>query len=424
MRQLTLKLPNGKGKEVIRIAEKLEGKNLLLIPQEDADLVVVHLRNKKVEEFLQEINPIAEAEITFVPRGIITLYPPASEAPQQVREVDIKSPIEIYLGGIQSVGSIKGFIGYAISAGVVVWVGLYAQTMYLLTASMLIAPFAGPAMNAALATSAGEGSLLRKSLKRYFLALAVTILTCTVLSLLLGQKYATSLMVSVSQISEVTILLPLSAGFSGALNLVQAERDSLVSGAAVGVLVAASLAPPAGVLGMSLAMGNWTLAQSGLFLLLLQLAGINFAAALVFRFYGKVDVRGARFQQGSSNVFAGSLSLSVLVLAGLLFWQFRQPPQLQKSSIDSQVERIIKDELRAFEGIEVVEATARFTRGNAEGLEPLLCELDLIRTGANIEWSDEELKEMIARRISQKIKEAQFNIQPVYAITLLMQGPE
>jgi uncharacterized membrane protein len=36
---------------------------------------------------------------------------------------------------------------------------------------MLIAPFAGPAMNAAIATARGDGKLLRRSLFRYFSAL-------------------------------------------------------------------------------------------------------------------------------------------------------------------------------------------------------------------------------------------------------------
>jgi uncharacterized hydrophobic protein (TIGR00271 family) len=424
MRQLTLKVPEGKGEEVKKIAEKFEAKNIFNIPQEDADLVVVHLRNKTIDSFLQEIDSISEAEINFIPSGIITLSPPASEAPQQVREVDIKSPIEIYLSGIQSVGSLKGFIGYAFSAGVVVWIGLYAQTMYLLTASMLIAPFAGPAMNAALATSAGEGSLLRKSIKRYFIALIVTVATSALLTLIMGQKYATSLMISVSQISEVAVFLPLIAGFAGALNLVQAERDSLVSGAAVGVLVAASLAPPAGVLGMSLAMGNWVLAQSGVFLLFLQLIGINLAASLVFRFYGDIDTKGARFQQGKRTVFWSSMGVSAVALAGLLFWQFAHSPQLQKSSVDSEVEKISKNVLNSFEDIEVIEATARFTRGNAKGVEPILLQFDLVRNSSGRELSDEALKEQITSLISQRVKEKYPNVQPVYNITFLMAGPE
>ncbi len=75
-------------------------------------------------------------------------------------------------------------------------------------------------MNSAIATSSGEGSLLGKSIKRYFLALAITISTAALLSLVRQKEYATSMMVSLSQIWEIAVMLPLIAGFAGALNLV------------------------------------------------------------------------------------------------------------------------------------------------------------------------------------------------------------
>ncbi|MGH2416529.1 MAG: DUF389 domain-containing protein, partial [Microcystaceae cyanobacterium] len=44
----------------------------------------------------------------------------------------------------------------------------------LLVAAMLIAPFAGPAMNTAIATAWGDRKLLWRSILRYFAALSVT----------------------------------------------------------------------------------------------------------------------------------------------------------------------------------------------------------------------------------------------------------
>lgn len=147
---------------------------------------------------------------------------------------------------------------------------------------MLIAPFAGPAMNVAIATSRGDAKLLKRTLLRYFVALAVTIVVAGVL-IILRQEVVTSTMSDTSKISAVAVLLPLVAGAAGAVNLVQSKRSSLVSGAAVGMLVAASLSPPAGLIGMASAMGRWDLAINGVFVLLLQLVGINLSASLVFR---------------------------------------------------------------------------------------------------------------------------------------------
>ena len=126
-------------------------------------------------------------------------------------------------------GSWTGFLGYATAAGVVAWIGLFTNTVYLLTAAMLIAPYAGPAMNAAIATARGDAGLLQRNLLRYLASLALTITVAGVLSLLSRQQVATEQMVQVSQLSSTSVLLPLVAGAAGALNLVQSERNSLVS---------------------------------------------------------------------------------------------------------------------------------------------------------------------------------------------------
>ena len=275
MRQLIIEVPRGCGQRVLDIAKSHNAANVALFEakgsDEPIDLTIVHVSNREVEKLLAELQDLPELHITLLPTGVIALKPPASEAPQQVTNVEERSPIEIFLSGLQSVGSWRGFLGYAAVAGFVVWIGLYTNTSYLLVAAMLIAPFAGPAMNTAIATARGDRILLGRSLLRYFTALAVTIITACLLSLILRQEIPTSLMLDSSQVSAVAVLIPLTAGAAGALNLVQSERSSLVSGAAAGMLVAASLAPPAGIVGMGAALGRWDLVINALFLLLLQL---------------------------------------------------------------------------------------------------------------------------------------------------------
>jgi uncharacterized hydrophobic protein (TIGR00271 family) len=286
MRQLIIQVPRGNGKAVIDIAKSHNGANLARFEEnaeEPIDVMIVHVSNREVGKVLEKLQELPKVQITLIPTGVMTLQPPASEAPQQVVDVEERSPIEIFLSGLQSVGSWRGFLGYAALAGFIVWIGLYTNRAYLLMAAMLIAPFADPAMNTAIATAWGDRKLLERSILRYFAALAVTIATTWLLSLILQQEIPTSLMVESSQVSAVAVILPLAVG---ALNLVQSERSSLVSGAATGMLVATSLAPPAGIVGMASAIGRWDMAISELFLLFLQLCGINFSAALLFRVFG------------------------------------------------------------------------------------------------------------------------------------------
>jgi hypothetical protein len=255
MRQLIFQVPRGKGRAVVA-AERHQGTNLTHFEarscDEEIDMAYVHIANSRVEDLLSELESIPELHVTLAPQGVLALHPPPGEAPAQVTDVRQRSPLEVFLAGLQSVGSWWGFLSYAAVAGIIVWIGLYTNTNYLLVAAMLIAPFAGPAMNLAIGTARGDQTLVGRSLLRYFSAIGVAIVVAALLTWLLQQENASSLMVSISRISRVSVVLPLAAGAAGAIHLFQSERSSLVSGAAVSLLIAASLASPAGLVGMTL----------------------------------------------------------------------------------------------------------------------------------------------------------------------------
>ncbi len=302
MRQLILKIPEDHKSEIYEAIEECKGKVTIQFHSNEKDNFITHFPNDKVDDFIGRIDQIENIEISLNPRGVIPFYPPASETPEQVADVRPKSALEIYLAGIQSVGSYFGLIGYSIAAGIIVWIGLYTTTVYLLVAAMLVAPFAGPAMNSALATASGNKNLLKNSLNRYFLAITTGIIISFLLSAIFSLQIMTPLMIEVSHVSKVAIMLPLISGFAGGINICQSERDSLVSGAAVGILVAASLAPPVGLLGCGLYLWNGNVIWSSVFRIILQLVGIHLAATLVFRYYGKVNTKGVRFYGGNKKI--------------------------------------------------------------------------------------------------------------------------
>lgn len=421
MRQLIIQVPRGCGQTVLELAKSHNATNAAQFEakgiDELIDLVIVHVSNREVEELLGLLQDLPELHITLFPTGAIALKPPASEAPQQVTNVEERSPIEIFLSGLQSVGSWRGFLGYAAIAGFVVWIGLYANTSYLLVAAMLIAPFAGPAMNTAIATARGDRILLGRSLLRYFAALGVTIATTFLLSLILQQEIPTSLMLDSSQVSAVAVLIPLTAGAAGALNLVQSERSSLVSGAAAGMLVAASLAPPAGIVGMAAALGRWDLVANGLFLLLLQLGGINLSASLLFRIYG-LSTKGTRYQRGQKWVTRSALAITVIALIGLLTWQFSNSPNLQRSSRAQQANAEVQKAIEQVGLAQVVESNVRFTRPNIPG-ENTLLSIVYVRRKPGVEQSDAEISNQIKSAVQKRLQEQGFNVTHLIDVTVL-----
>jgi uncharacterized hydrophobic protein (TIGR00271 family) len=421
MRQLIIQVPRGCGQTALDIAKSHNSANVAQFEakgsDEPIDLVIVHVSNRQIEKLLAQLQDLPSLHITLLPTGVMALQPPAKEAPQQVTNVEERSPIEIFLSGLQSVGSWRGFLGYAAVAGFVVWIGLYTNTSYLLVAAMLIAPFAGPAMNTAIATARGDRILLGRSLLRYFAALAVTIATTYLLSLILRQEIPTSLMIDSSQVSAVAVLIPLTAGAAGALNLVQSDRSSLVSGAAAGMLVAASLAPPAGIVGMATALGRWDLVINGLFLLLLQLGGINLSASLLFRIYG-LSTQGTRYQRGQKWVTRSALAITVIALIGLLTWQFSNSPNLERSSRAQRANAEVKNAVEQVGLAQLVESNVRFPRPNIDGENTLLTVV-YVQRKPGVKQSDQEISNRIKGAVQKRLKEKKFNVTPLIDVTVL-----
>jgi len=275
-------------------------------------------------------------------------------------------------------------------------------------------------MNTALATARGDRQLLQHSIIRYFAALSITIATTALLSWILQQQIPTNLMIDSSQISMVSVLIPLAAGAAGALTLVQSDRSSLVSGAATGMLVAASLAPPAGIIGMAGAIGRWDLAMNGFFLLLLQLGGINLSAALLFRLFG-LSTEGARYQRGKRGVFPISVGLSAIMLTGLLIWQFSSPPNLERSSRAQRANAELQQVVKQNDSAQLVEANVRFTRANIQEQNTLLCVV-YVQRRPEATRSAEQIRADLTQAIQSRLLK-DFNATP-FVDVIVLEAPD
>lgn len=417
MRQLIVKIPQGKNREVLQTIEDYKGKNTFHFSSKDKEVYFTYLPNQEVNDFLKEIDQYEDPEIILIPRGVVTLYAPADEAPEQVADVKPKSSLEIYLGGIQSVGSIFGLISYSLVAGIIVWIGLFTTTTYLLVAAMLVAPFAGPAMNAALGTAAGKMQLLKSSLLRYGIAITTGILASLFMSILFPLNTLTPLMEEVSQVSKYAIFLPLISGFAGAINICQSERDSLVSGAAVGILVAASLAPPVGLIGMGLYMGDWPVVYSSLYRIILQLLGIHLAATLVFYFYGKVTPSGVRFLNGKK--WTGIITTAVVCLAigGMMFWQFKEPPYYKKASLNTELTDELNTQLKKIKSIQILNKSVNFTNTKYNDTPIAIFKATVLKKDKNL--SDTQLTSAIISHLKENMAYDIDNLYEVFQIEIV-----
>lgn len=421
MRQLIVRVPQGKGQQVIAAARAHDGVNIAAIAATcgdgPVDLVFAHVANAKVEPLLGCLSKLEQLHVTLIPRGVITIEPPSHKASEQAIDVAPRSPLEIFVGGLQSVGSWTGLLGYAVASGAVVWIGLTTNRSFLLVAAMLIAPFAGPAMNAAVATARGDARLLGRALARYSASLAAAIFVALLLSMMLGQRVVTRTMEDASFLSSTAVLLPLVAGAAGALSLCQSERASLVSGAATGVLVAASLAPPAGLVGMAIALGEWTLLQPAMFVLLLQIAGINLAGAIVFRLYG-LGPRGVRYDRGRPWIAASTWFSSLLAVAALTTWQLSSTPELRQASEAQRATFEVRQVVEASGLARLVEADVRFSREHIPNQRTLLAKVHVMTNASDPDAIERRLADRIGTRLTER-----FEATPLVDVTVLMPPP-
>jgi uncharacterized hydrophobic protein (TIGR00271 family) len=403
MRQIFIKVPHGLGDDVLRRIRAIETRNAVRLSgsdlHDDWDLILVHVPNDRLDDIVDELEAVRDLHLTVTTAGVMVLEPGPDHPPIPAFDITPRSPLEVFINRTQGGGSTGSFLGYSVVAGIVAWIGLYEEVIYLLTASMLVAPFAGPALNSAVATAAGDLMLLRHSAVRYAWSIGVAIVTAAMLSLVVGQQLPTPLMSDIIAMSSLALLLPLGAGLAGGLFVVHSEDTNIVSGAAVGILVAAALAPPAGILGMSLVMLRWDLVLAAFWLLSAQLIGINLVAALVFRWY-RLSPDRPKPTIGRGGVFPVSVGISATLFVGLAAIQFVSGPSLQRVSVVQNATQDVRTVLDEMGLVEMIDAEIGYSPFRT-GPDGLVAKLDVIP----LDPADVEDEEALVSDVRSSVEE-------------------
>lgn len=368
MRQLYVRVPRGHWEHVLDLAGDLGAVNTARIEaetREEWDLVLLHIPNDAVDRLLESLEALPDFRVTLQPTGVLAFHHPGSGEATPFTDLSPRSPVEVLLQRRVQTPHLWVFITFSVMTGAIVWVGLYEEIIYLLTGAMLVAPFAAPALNAGAATATGDPPLLLRSWGRYALGVLVTVATAAVLTALSGLSVPTGLAVEVASLSTYALILPLAAAVAGSIFVITTEESSTVSGAAVSMLVAAAIAPPAGVAGMTVVTGDWSMAWHATFVLVAQLIGINLVSASIFRRFGMTPERPA-FTGGSHGVFIPVIAGAVVVFTALFAAQIVTGPALQQ--ID--VRHTVVDDVHAALGddaeIELVDVEVRPATAGAE----------------------------------------------------------
>jgi len=107
MRQLFIQSPQQYAQSVLDMAKAQDGVNLAQFQVTDSEtatlMTIIHVGNSKVENLLESLQQVPDPRITLSPQGVFTLHPPPEQAAEQVTDVEPRSPIEVFLAGLQGV---------------------------------------------------------------------------------------------------------------------------------------------------------------------------------------------------------------------------------------------------------------------------------------------------------------------------------
>jgi uncharacterized membrane protein len=415
MRSIAVQLPPDSAERVLRIAldHGSSGERCGRFRDREGGemaLVEFQITNESVGGFIaaaSEAEP--RARFVFAPGGVLVLEPPLEEVSGRVRDVSARSTLELTLGAMQSLGSWRGLLLYAATAGVVVAYALIFNVPWLLTAAMLISPMGGPAMVGAVAAATGDARMLGRGTLRFWTAIAVLAASAATLAAAYGLDFSTATMELISSLSLWVVLIAVAGGVAGALAQIQSERDSLVTATATGFLVAVSLSPPAGVLGVAAVIGRWDYALQMGMLLLLTFAGILLGGTLVLIGFGvrpDATIGGG----GSSGMRNLVVALTTAAVAGLLLVQAHQAPAFNKADMSRDAVRIARDVVQELPGFHLLQVEARFTRPQVlEESEALLVHLWVADRHPEGTVADRDL---LRRRVEQRVSAGLQGVTP------------
>jgi uncharacterized membrane protein len=386
-------------------------------------VITLTLPNDQVGAFVDAVRgDVDDAAFVLLPLGALPLETPLEELAPSVSDVSRLSTLELVLASLQSIGSWRGLLLFSVLAGVIGGYGLIFDTSYLLVAAMLINPMGAPALVAVTAIAIGDARLFGRGALRFCVSLAAQALAAMALGFGYGLTVSTTMMEQVTALSAWAVLVAFAAGAAGAQTQVKSDRDSLVSGTAAGFMVAAALAPPAAVLGLSLPLGRFDYIGLMAFLLALQFLAISLGGWLVLHAFG---VRPAEPSIGRGTARTRTvLAVAVAAATGaLVAWQTQQEPHLLRADLSRAALEIARDATELTDGAYLIESSARFTRRDLDRYDRdgLLLRLVVEQTGHG---DEEALKERLRHHVRELVRQRMQHVAPFIDVTVVPGPPQ
>lgn len=237
----------------------------------------------------------------------------------------------------------------AVSA-VVATAGLLLDSPATVVGSMVIAPLIGPAMAASVGTVVNNRGLFLRGAKLQALGLGLAVASAAVFAAFVKYLHLVPPGLQLTTLGEITervapgiltLAVALGAGIAGAISL-----SAGVSTAIVGVMIAVALIPPAAVVGIGIAWGQWVMALGAGVLTLVNTLSINLSAIGTLwyrgyhprRLFKRDAARSVVMKRGA--VLVGAIAVLSLFLGGVTYDSYRDAQD--EREIQNNVQKVVE----------------------------------------------------------------------------------
>lgn len=188
-------------------------------------------------------------------------------------------------------------------------IGLLQDNIAVVIGAMVIAPFLGPNLAFAFATSLGNRSLMVEAFKTGTIGVGFGCLIGAVFGLFWGSVPASEELLARTTIGLDGVALAVASGVAGVLSLTSGLSMTLV-----GVMVAVAILPPAATFGFMAGAGELKLAYGALLMVSVNIVCVNLSGLMVFLAKGIKPRRWFERRMAKPFVLGGIVVWSVLLV--------------------------------------------------------------------------------------------------------------
>ena len=215
--------------------------------------------------------------------------------------------------------------------------GLNVNSTAVIIGAMLISPLMGPIIGMGLAIGIGDLQLLKSSIKNYFVATVISVLTAMIYFAISPLTEAQSELLARTSPTLYDVLIALCGGAAGIIALSTRGKGNVVPG----VAIATALMPPLCTAGYGLAMGEWSFFFGAFYLYFINTVFIALATYIgvrMLRFRPKIAVSKDRMRVVNRTIFA--IVVVTMIPATIMTVRI-----IRDSMLDNNIARFLKHEL-------------------------------------------------------------------------------